>query len=559
MRRIPQSTAASAINDTPGRDHVFVFLGLGRLDMSGSDEAAIRTELERILSSPAFDASSRNRQFLGYVVEEALAGRADRIKAYTIATAVFGRQADFDPQLDSIVRIEAGRLRRALERFYLMAGPGAGTRISIPRGSYVPSFEAAEEPAARAAPAVARRSGPAILVRPFDEEGDHSSYPNFTRGFTRQVIVGLTRYTELLVFGVDTAMSQDAPGGPLDPDYVVTGGTCLSADRFTADVLLADARTGRYVWGGSFTHRLDPAAIATARDEVASAVVRILAQPYGALYAHKAPEVDGKPGRSLTAYDCVIRFYQYWRTYDRGMFDMLRQDLEEAVQREPCFADAYACLSLLLADGYRYGYAAPGEREACLARALALGRRAVDLAPLSSRSHHALGMAFWFGGDVRSAVAALEAGLHLNPNDTDIMAELGVRYANLADWERAVPLLEGSYERNPAQPSTYRIGLALWHLWHGRFEAALDEARKVDAPGVVYGHAAAAVAAAELGLWHDAAAAIRALRAINPDYLLHAEADLRQRNLHPRLVALVTAGLAKAAAAGAPPVMACAG
>ncbi|MBP0463702.1 hypothetical protein J5Y09_07250 [Roseomonas sp. PWR1] len=526
--------------------------------MSGLDEAAIRRELARILDSRAFDASSRNRHFLSYIVEETLAGRADRIKAYAIATLVFGRQADFDPQVDSIVRIEAGRLRRALERFYLMAGSGEMVRISIPRGSYVPSFEVGREAPSRTDVPVAGRSGPAILVRPFDEEGDHSAYPSFTRGFTRQVIVGLTRYTQLLVFGAETAMSPEPHGGSLDPDYVVTGGTCVSGDRFTADVLLTDARTGRCVWGGLFTHDLDPAAIATARDEVASAVVRSLAQPYGALYAHKAPEVEGKPVRSLTAYDCVIRFYQYWRTFDRRMFAMLREDLEDAIRREPCFADAYACLSLLLADGYRYGYVAGDERAGCLARALTLGRRAVDLAPLSSHSHHALGMAYWFGGDVPSAVAALETGLHLNPNDTDIMAELGVRYANLANWERAVPLLEGSYMRNPAQPSTYRIGLALWHLWHGRFEAALSEARKVDAPGVVYGYAAEAVAAAELGLWHDAATAVRALRAIRPDYLLHAKADLTQRNLHPRLVELVTAGLAKAAGASAPPAMTCA-
>jgi hypothetical protein len=78
--------------------------------MSGPAPGAVRAELERILASEAFDASARNRQFLRYVVEETLSGRADRIKAYAIATAVFGREADFDPQVDSIVRIEAGRL-----------------------------------------------------------------------------------------------------------------------------------------------------------------------------------------------------------------------------------------------------------------------------------------------------------------------------------------------------------------------------------------------------------------------------------------------------------------
>ena len=83
---------------------------------------AVRAELSRMLASPHFDASERNRGFLKHVVEEVLAGRADRIKAYTIATEVFGRDPKFDPQLDSIVRIEAGRLRRAIERYHLTDG-----------------------------------------------------------------------------------------------------------------------------------------------------------------------------------------------------------------------------------------------------------------------------------------------------------------------------------------------------------------------------------------------------------------------------------------------------
>src|SRR5689334_4277487 len=75
--------------------------------------AEIRVELGRVLSSESFDASERNRRFLEYVVEETLAGRADRIKAYNIATIVFGRDDSFDPQLDPIVRMEARRLRRS--------------------------------------------------------------------------------------------------------------------------------------------------------------------------------------------------------------------------------------------------------------------------------------------------------------------------------------------------------------------------------------------------------------------------------------------------------------
>ena len=106
--------------------------------------AGVRKQLERILGSPGFDASARNRRFLEYIVEETLAGRGDRLKGLAIAIDVFGRDATIDPQHDPVVRIEAAKLRRRLERYYLSAGREDPIRIDIPKGSYVPTFEQRE-------------------------------------------------------------------------------------------------------------------------------------------------------------------------------------------------------------------------------------------------------------------------------------------------------------------------------------------------------------------------------------------------------------------------------
>jgi adenylate cyclase len=100
----------------------------------------VQAQLERIIASGAFDASRRNRAFLRFIVEETLAGRGDRIKAYAIGTSVLQRDEAFNPQADPIVRIEAARLRRSLERYYLIAGQNDPIRIDIPKGSYVPSL-----------------------------------------------------------------------------------------------------------------------------------------------------------------------------------------------------------------------------------------------------------------------------------------------------------------------------------------------------------------------------------------------------------------------------------
>ena len=95
---------------------------------------AIWTQLGSILASPEFQLPERGRAFLRYIVEESLAGRAKRIKAYSIAVEVFGRDEGITPD-DPEVRIEAGRLRRALERYYLVAGQSDPIRIDIPKGS----------------------------------------------------------------------------------------------------------------------------------------------------------------------------------------------------------------------------------------------------------------------------------------------------------------------------------------------------------------------------------------------------------------------------------------
>ena len=129
----------------------------------------VRKQLDRILASQAFDARPRNRAFLSYVVNETLAGREDRIKGYTIAQEVFQRDADFDPQQDPVVRIEAGNLRRSLERYYLTAGTGDPVVIDIPKGGYVPRFEvrepASDEETTRAVSSLRRRLRLSLVAR----------------------------------------------------------------------------------------------------------------------------------------------------------------------------------------------------------------------------------------------------------------------------------------------------------------------------------------------------------------------------------------------------------
>lgn len=116
-----------------------------RLPDNGPVELApleIRAQVERILASDLFKGSGRLSRFLRYIVERAGRGEGDQLKEFVIGTEVFDRDASYDPRLDSVVRVEAGRLRSKLTEYY--AGPGASDPIliTVPRGGYAPTIEA---------------------------------------------------------------------------------------------------------------------------------------------------------------------------------------------------------------------------------------------------------------------------------------------------------------------------------------------------------------------------------------------------------------------------------
>jgi hypothetical protein len=108
--------------------------------VASPSETEIRAALDRVVASLYFRGSPRLASFLCFVVEATLAGNADRIKGYSIAIGALGRNDTFDPQTNPIVRVEAGRLRRALERYYDGSGRHDEIVIALPCGSYVPTF-----------------------------------------------------------------------------------------------------------------------------------------------------------------------------------------------------------------------------------------------------------------------------------------------------------------------------------------------------------------------------------------------------------------------------------
>ncbi len=134
------------------------------MDMTGRpDTELVRRCLDAVLASETFSRSERLRSFLAYVVDQELKGKGQQIKGYSIGVDVFSRPPDFDAANDPLVRVQAGKLRKLLDRYYQDEGRSAPLHIRIPLGSYVPEYirrpEQSEAEIRRIVPAPAARDG----------------------------------------------------------------------------------------------------------------------------------------------------------------------------------------------------------------------------------------------------------------------------------------------------------------------------------------------------------------------------------------------------------------
>jgi adenylate cyclase len=267
---------------------------------------AVRAQLERVLSSDSFAAAGRHSRFLRYIVERTLAGEGDQLKEYVLGTEVFDRADSYDPRLDSIVRVEARRLRTRLDDYYGGVGASDPVRIDIPRGTYVPVF--AERVASTAPPARARAFSPLIVVAaaltvavivlaaaaalsPARTPAEASTVPGvavlpfahytteaadalFMAHLTDAVTAELARVGGVSVTSRTTAAQYAGThqsivqiAGALRVDFVLEASAELDGNTARVVARLVDGGTDRKVWVGEY--RFDRADVTTAARTIA--------------------------------------------------------------------------------------------------------------------------------------------------------------------------------------------------------------------------------------------------------------------------------------------------
>ena len=500
------------------------------------EAAAVRMALDGLLASETFRASPQLAAFLRFVVEATLRGESGRIKGYTIGVEALGRPENFDPQIDPIVRVEATRLRRTLDRYY--AGPGAADPIvfEMTRGSYVPAIrrrvenESGKSPpqsvtdilrglshsrlvlvplAALAVVAIVvatlvalrsdynapRHAGTTVPPSVFDgplRPGNGMPTlliqpPQLLRGQNVSGAGGIPlidklRSTFARFDTVNVAIDQTRapPGGavptsPVDYQLVSTG---EYRDDGTADIRirLLDVAEGTVLWSRSFEHLRIGADREAVEDQLARQIAMALLPPFGVIRANeRRKHLASQAGDPRNR--CIVETSESFRSFDQMQHSRARACLEALTTRDSGFALGFSYLAAVQTREFQYGFGTPGMPDpALLDRALRAARQGVELSPESARGYQMLSTVLFARRDLPAAFAAGDRAIALNPYDMTILSDYGGRLIASGEIDRGMEMLNRAAEEGAVRASWYHFYLFLGSYLKGDIATAARHA-----------------------------------------------------------------------------------
>ena len=516
----------------------------------------VRTQLSQILGNQAFKGTEKQSRFLSFVVDEALEGRISQIKAYTVAVSVYGRPEHFDPQVDPIVRVEAGRLRRALDLYYLTAGRGDPVRIAIPKGGYAPTFTKIDKQSdvtdTRTPPQSDTQKvlRPSIAVIPLVNLTGDPGQEYFIDGMTEEFTTELARYQNLRVIAAQSAMhfkgKQVRPqsiGRQLDVRFLMSGSLRKDKDSVKITVQLVDTSSGAQIWSENYKRALNPASLINIQETIASKVVGVVADQFGLISRRLSLESRKKAPEDLRAYDAILRFYDYETKLTPEAFKTALQALEQAVETETEYGLAWSMLGHLHADNYALGFC---EIDSPLEKALTYAQQGIALEPMSQFASDALTLVYFHRNDKELFFKHVDLTIALNPNSPYIIGVAGWHMALYGEWERGLALLHKGMDLNPFYPSWFHLATYMDEYRQGSYENAFAEAIKFNFPTLYLDPMMRAAALGQMGKTSESEAALKELIELVPDFVTQGRKLVGRYVKVDSLIDDIMAGLKKA-------------
>ncbi len=474
--------------------------------LSENSKKEILSELGRVLSSVLFSRSSVLSNFLKFIVEQTLEGQTDGLKEYTIAVSALGKPSDFNPQIDAIVRIHAGRLRRLLNEYYINAGNENHVRIELIKGTYVPVFRSQriDDPGLIVADNNIKysRSKLTLAVLPFRNLLSDNEYQFFVDGFGEELTRIFSRFQEIAVLAHYSALkyatiTEDIRviGSDLGVHYLISGSVKRSPESIRVNVNLIKAMNGMQVWTQTYNHALNIENLITIQDQIVENVCSVLGGHYG-IIIHENSGTNRHNASNLNAFDAAFWNYYFHMNYSEETYLKTREALENSIRHDPNYATGLAMLAELYLDAYSLGYPTV---EYPVKEAFELTKRAIRIDPHCQHAYLQYGWCNVYMQNKDEAVKALEYCLTLNPSSVSLMGGVGFGLACAGEFKRAEVLLTQSLNLNPHCPWWFYLGFFLVCYQKHDYEKALEYANKIETVDVFLDPFTKAAAKGKLG------------------------------------------------------------
>ncbi len=498
-------------------------------ELGGSDAEQANQALERVLASRSFEGAPKSRDFLRYVATETLAGRGDRLKEFTIARAAMERGIEFASHADSAVRVQARRLRLLLERYYADEGAADPIRITIPIGSYVPTFSAHTAAPTKDGPANEWTEGPGLIIGRFVDLNSPDGKSAQSIGVADSLAHAFSQFRGLSIYGPislgadDLGPGMEHPAAKLNAHYLLEGSVRCERGWLRVSARLIDLETSRLVVATAADRDLEKFAGFQAEGQLASEIAAKLGDYRGDLQRDLAE--PGRSARLPSTYQAMLLFYDYLDHSTPSSAAAAEQALEASLGDEP---GNPLLLAMLASTQAALGATGDTDRTSALAAAKANAAQALAIRP-SGLAHTALARAALLESDFATCHQEARRAIALEPTNPTVLYLAGFLLAHHGDWAEPIDLMDSALRLNPRLPAYCSTLRALQSYLDGRWADALADAADTPEPHPYLGALVRALALYRLGQPEAAASNLAAALAASP----HLEQIVTASALYP--------------------------
>lgn len=504
--------------------------------------------LGKIVDSEQFAGQKSLIKLLRYVTERTLRGEQNTIKAYSIAVDVFDRPTSFNAATDTIVRVQAGKLRRTLEWYYRGSGSDDAIRIHIPKGTYVPQFIPQSrllehsDPAAVGTRKQARL--PRIGVLPFTNETGHSGQEVFATGIAEQLSDELSNFSGLQVVSHRSIHSyveqaENEYGRVIcrfNLDYMLTGSVYLHNNMIRTAVSLIDCSSNNQVWSGRYENPNAIESYFQIQDAIVDKIIPLIGDTFGVIPRTYFILSIEKPQLDASLVEGYFTFYHYSLNLTpenhAAAFELLSRLQTDHAQDSTLLA----MLGILEIDAVVLFF---GSYEQHIPEALQLIYKALQLDSSNQQVHFAMCYAMMLQGSLDELRYHADRIIDINPKAAYMKGVAGWFIALTGDYDTGLTLIEESKNLNPLYPSWFHLPYLLQCFQQEDYGSALKEAHLFGMADYYWGPMLRAITYSFLNNRDHAQLEYRKAIELNPDLANRPEHYISYFVIQPDLVDLM--------------------